>query len=76
MPTPENMNIAPISMFVFNRLLHTRQTVEALAHNELAADSDLFFFSDGPRSEADRENVESVRSYIKSITGFKSVTVV
>lgn len=63
-------------MFVFNRLRHTQQSAEALANNELAADSDLFVFSDGPRSEADRENVESVRKFIRSITGFKSVTVV
>ena len=76
MPTPEQMNIAPITMFVFNRLQHTRQAVEALANNELAADSDLFVYSDGPRSETDEEHVESVRNYFKSISGFKSVTVV
>lgn len=70
------MNIAPIALFVFNRLQHTRQSVEALANNELAVCSDLFVFSDGPRTEADSEHVESVRKYITSITGFKSVTVV
>jgi hypothetical protein len=70
------MNYAPIAMFVFNRLWHTQQSLEALRNNELATDSELYVFSDGPRSEADRENVESVRNYLKSITGFKSVTVV
>jgi len=75
-PIPENMNIAPIALFVFNRLQHTRQSVEALANNELAVCSDLFVFSDGPRTEADRKHVESVRKYITSLTGFKSVTVV
>ena len=70
------MNIAPIALFVFNRLQHTRQSVEALANNELAVCSDLFVFSDGPRTEADRKHVESVRKYITSLTGFKSVTVV
>lgn len=75
MSTPGTMNIAPIAMFVYNRLHHARQTVEALANNEFAADSDLFIFSDGPRTEAAREKVEEVREYLKTIKGFKSVTV-
>jgi len=75
MSIPETMNVAPIALFVYNRLKHTRQTVEALAKNELAADSELFVFSDGPRSEADRHTVQEVREYLKSITGFKTVTV-
>lgn len=70
------MNVSPITLFVYNRLSHTRQTVEALAKNELAADSELFAYSDGPKSDADRGKVESVREYLKTITGFKTVTVV
>lgn len=70
------MNLAPIALFVYNRLLHARQTVEALAKNELAADSELFVYSDGPRSEADKEKVAAVREYLATITGFKAVTVV
>jgi Glycosyl transferase family 2 len=76
MPTPGTMNVAPIAMFVYNRLHHTRQSIEALAGNELASDSELFVFSDGPRTDADGEKVESLRSYLKTIKGFKSVTVV
>jgi len=70
------MNLAPIALFVYNRLPHTRQTVEALTKNELAADSELFVFSDGPRSDADSEKVAAVREYLQTITGFKAVTVV
>lgn len=70
------MNLAPIALFVYNRLSHTRQTVEALAKNELAADSELFVYSDGPKSDTDRANVTAVREYLKTITGFKTVTVV
>lgn len=40
---------APITLFVYNRPWHTRQTVEALQKNELAADSDLIIFADGPK---------------------------
>ncbi len=69
MPTP----LAPIALFVFNRPWHTRQTVGALQKNELASDSDLFIFSDGPRSGADCNAVDDVRKYIKTITGFKNI---
>src|SRR5574341_550215 len=70
------MNIAPISLFVYNRLRHTQQTVEALQKNELANVSHLFVFSDGPKSETDKEKVLKVREYIKTVTGFKSVTLI
>ena len=67
---------APIALFVFNRPWHTRRTVEALTDNELAAESDLFVFSDGPRSDADSKAVQEVRAYIRSITGFHQVTII
>lgn len=70
------MIYAPIALFVYNRLQHTRQTVEALVKNDLAAESELFVFSDGPRSEGDRESVEAVRKYLASINDFKLITVV
>lgn len=66
---------APILLFAFNRLQHTQQTVEALKKNELASESDFFIFSDGPKVEND-ENVKKIREYIKTINGFKSVTIV
>ena len=70
------MILAPITLFTYNRLWHTQQTIEALRNNELADVSELFLFSDGPKSEADREKVQSVREYLKSVTGFKKVAVV
>ncbi|HSW61199.1 MAG TPA: sugar phosphate nucleotidyltransferase, partial [bacterium] len=57
-----------------NRPWHTEQTVEALKKNELASESDLFIFSDGPKVEND-ENVKKVREYIRSVRGFKSITI-
>jgi hypothetical protein len=69
------MDLAPIILFVYNRPWHTEQTVEALKNNELATESNLFIFSDGPKVEND-ENVKNVREYIKTIDGFKSVTIV
>lgn len=69
-------NLAPIVLFVYNRLDHTRKTVEALQKNELASDSELFVYADGPKenaSEEQKNKIKAVREYVSSITGFKSV---
>jgi hypothetical protein len=70
------MTLAPIALFTYNRLRHTRQTIEALRKNELAGASGLFVFSDGPRTESDIEKVHSVREYLKTVGGFHNVTVI
>ena len=69
------MTPAPIALFVYNRPWHARQTVEALLKNEGASASDLFIFSDGARGEKDRRDVDKVREYIRTVKGFKSVTI-
>lgn len=66
---------APIILFVYNRPVHTRQTVEALQNNELAAESELFIFSDGSKSECDLKQVQDVREYLRTIKGFKNLTI-
>ena len=69
-------NIAPIALFVYNRLLHVQNTVEALQRNKFASESDLYIFSDGPSGEVEIENVLKVREYLKTIIGFKSVAII
>lgn len=66
---------APILLFVYNRPAHVRRTVEALQANRLAAESDLFVYSDAARDEAARAAVEEVRTYVRSLRGFRSVSV-
>ncbi|MHA1755359.1 MAG: glycosyltransferase [Promethearchaeota archaeon] len=70
------MDFAPIVLFVYNRPWHTRQTVEALKKNNLAKDSNLFIFSDGPKNEEDIRDIEKVRKYIKTIDGFKNINII
>ena len=71
------MRYAPVVLFVYNRLTHLSKTVEFLQKNELALESDLFIFSDGPKdTEIDRERVFAVRKYIKTIKGFQNVSIV
>ena len=67
---------APVALFVYNRPDHTRQTVEALLANTVANQTPLHVFSDAPRNESASPAVEEVRSYIRSIAGFKSVTII
>jgi len=67
---------APIALFTYSRADHTRQAVESLLRNKEAAESDLFIFSDGPKNESKKQDVEENRKYIHTITGFKSVTIV
>lgn len=68
--------LAPICLFVYNRPLHTEKTINTLKNNILASDSDLYIFSDGPRNDNTSNSVNEVRSYIATITGFKSVNII
>ena len=68
--------LAPIVLFVYNRLWHTKQTVDSLRVNELANKSELIVVSDGAKNKNEEINVEAVRNYIKSISGFKSVQII
>jgi hypothetical protein len=70
------VNWAPIVLFIYDRPEHTRRTLEALAANEGAGASDLFVYSDGPKTPDRADSVRAVREYLKSVTGFASVTVV
>lgn len=70
------MNLAPIVLFVYNRPWHTQQTMEALQKCELAKESDLYIFADGPKENASDETqqkIAEVRKYIHSIGGFKNI---
>lgn len=68
--------LAPIVLFVYNRLGHTQKTVAALLRNDLAAASDLFVYSDAPKSAAHAVEVEQVREFLLGITGFNTVTII
>lgn len=60
--------LAPIILFVYNRPWHTRQTLEALTRNYLADLSELFIYSDGPKSNASQEDIlriDEVRKIVR-----------
>jgi|TARA_R110002020_G_scaffold63136_3_gene168433 FkbM family methyltransferase len=60
--------LAPIILFVYNRPSHTEQTLEALSNNELADQSVLYIYCDGPKQNAtseDVKNIEDVRQILE-----------
>lgn len=70
------MNYSPIALFTYNRAGHTKMAVESLLRNSEAKDTDLFVFSDGPKNENAVEGVKKNREYIRTISGFKSITII
>jgi hypothetical protein len=74
-PSPIDGELAPICLFVYDRVEETRRTVEALKANRLASRSDLFVFSDAPRYEEDSRAVAAVRHFVERIEGFGSLTI-
>jgi hypothetical protein len=75
-PLNARSEFAPVALFVYNRIEHTQKTVNSLQKNKLAAQSDLFVFSDGPKYEAGAVEVQQLRRYIPTIRGFKSLTII
>ena len=68
--------LAPIVLFVYNRLNHTKKTLEALQKNQLAKESNLFIYSDSAKTDNDKPAVKQVREFIKTIVGFKEITII
>ena len=71
-----NMSNSPIALFVYNRPEHTKLTVESLQKNIGAPDSPLYIFSDAARNSDASKAVSEVRSYIHTIEGFDSITII
>jgi GT2 family glycosyltransferase len=70
------MKTAPVALFVYKRFWQTKQTVESLKNNDLAGESELFIFSDGFKGTSDEKAVKEVREYIKTIKGFKNISII
>lgn len=66
-------NLAPIVLFTYRRI--PKETIDSLLKNNLVEQSDLFIYSDGYKNDFDKEDVREVREYLKSIRGFKSITI-
>ena len=70
------MTCAPILLFVYNRPEHTRRCIESLTRNALAANSTLYIYADGAKDTTQQSAVDEVRSYLRTISGFKTVNLI
>jgi hypothetical protein len=71
--------LAPIVLFTYNRPWHTKQTLDALSKNDLAAESILYVYSDGAKINAsvdDQIKIDEVRSLINNYKGFKEIILI
>lgn len=67
--------LAPVVLFTYKRLETLQRTVSALAANNLALQSELIIYSDGAKTSEDQSVVTEIRSYLKTILGFKSIQI-
>ena len=73
------MELAPIIVFAYDRPEHLRRTLEALAKNELAKESELYIFCDGPKADATEErksHIEQTREVAHVAIGFEEIHVI
>lgn len=73
------MKYSPIVLFLYNRPNHTKLTLNALAKNVEAIESELFIYCDGLKtgsSEKDADNVQAVRQIANEENRFKKVNVI
>ena len=70
------MSLAPLVLFTYNRPHLLKRTIEALSKNYLASQTALFIFSDAPKKDESPQNVFEVRKFVKTISGFKSLSIV
>lgn len=71
-------DLAPIVLFVYNRPKHTKKTLDALAANDLAAQSELYIYLDGVRSDAKKNElgrIQEVESIIRAEKRFKDIVI-
>lgn len=66
---------APILLFCYKRLDSLQQTVKALEKCALAQESELYIFSDGAKTDKDQLQIDQVRSFARSIKGFKKIAI-
>jgi hypothetical protein len=69
------MKLSPIVLFTYKRLDTLKKTVESLSANLLAGSSDLIIYSDGSKTSNDEVVIAEVRRYLKTISGFNTITI-
>lgn len=66
----------PVALFAYRRPEHLRRVVESLQANPESPETDLFVFSDAAKTVDAQPSVEAVRSYARTISGFRTLTII
>lgn len=66
-------NFAPIIIFCYRRSID--KLIESLLKNKQASKSNLYIFSDGYKSDLDKQDIRDLRNSLRKIKGFKSVSI-
>lgn len=72
-------NLAPIALFTYNRPSKTEQTLNTLVKNDLANESIVYIYCDGPKNNATEEQkskIDAVRQIVRRIYSFKEVHII
>lgn len=69
-------NLAPLIIFAYNRYDHIESTIYHLLKNKLASETELYIYSDAPKSDKDTVSVQKVRKVLHQISGFKNILIV
>lgn len=72
------MELAPIIVFAYNRPDHLHQTLDSLSKNDLAKDSILYIYCDGPKENSNNEQLQKIadtRGVAHNVTEFKEIHV-
>src|SRR5688572_29085259 len=66
---------APIAVFVYKRPRHTARLLRSLSENAEAQSSPVYVFCDGPRADADVQEVEQTRQEARRLAPSDAVFV-
>ena len=67
------MTYSPIILFVYNRFEKTVKTIDSLLLNKESKSSELYVFSDGPKTNQDLIEIQKIRNHINNLQGFKKI---
>ena len=59
----QTQGLAPVVIPVYKRLEHLKICINSLLRNELAAETELYIFSDYAFSEKDQAAIDDIRAY-------------
>ncbi|GAB3938576.1 glycosyltransferase family protein [Mucilaginibacter myungsuensis] len=64
---------APIVFFTYKRLTSVQKVIASLQKCQYVDQTEIYIFSDGPKTRAEVDKVNAVREYLRTIKGFKKV---